>query len=167
MGVRIDAALHAFLAGKLPPAPVHVETPAAGVEFDDGAGFRSGIEDGGHIDGIRGPLQQQAAGEMADHRDIRVLDGLDDAFCHLRLGQIEDVVHAGDGVVELRENFVGEVQRAVFEDVHLAAGEDAKVFKLGVELANLRDLRQQPLFIESVRLERGLAVIRDAKILQT
>ena len=130
VGVGIDAAFDTLLLGELPPAPVHVETPGAGVELDDGAGLGGGIDHSGNVDIVSRALEQQTAGEMAEHGDVRILDGADDALCHLGLGQIEDVVNGGDDVVELRHDFVAEVEAAVFEDVHLTAGEDAEAFLL-------------------------------------
>jgi hypothetical protein len=103
---------------------------------------------------------------MAEHGDVRIFDGADDALCHLGLGEVEDVVNARHGVVELGQNLVGEVERAVFEDVHLATGKEMRAFELGIQLADLGDLRQQTLFIEAVGLEGRFAVIGDAEVLQ-
>ena len=81
--------------------------------------------------------------------------------------QVEDVVDAGDAVVELREDFVGKVERAVLENIHLAAGEEPEVpLERLVQRADLFDLREQPRLVEAVRLEGRLRVIGDAEILQ-
>ncbi len=86
MGVGVDAAFDAFFLGVPPPAPVHVETPGTGVEFDDGAGFCGGVDDGGDVDVVGGALEQQAASEVAEHGDVWVFDGADDALGHFGLG---------------------------------------------------------------------------------
>ena len=102
MRVGIDRALHAFLLGQRPPAPVHVEPARIAVQLDDRAGLGGGLDDRGDIDGIAFARKQQPPGEMAEHGDVRIFDRADDAPRHLRLRQIEDGVHAGHAVVELR-----------------------------------------------------------------
>ena len=47
---------------------------------------------------------------------------LDDAPRSLGLGEGEGGCGRYDDIIELREHIVGEVERAVLEDVHLAAG---------------------------------------------
>ena len=90
--------------------------------------------------------EQQAAGEVAEHGDVRIRDGADDALGHLGLREVEDGVHGGDDVIELREDFVGKVERAVVQDVALDAGEEAEVaVEGGVQLANFVELREELL----------------------
>ena len=74
----------------------------------------------------------------------------------------------GDDVIEALQQVVGEIERAVLVDVHLAAGEDAEMaVEGGVECLDLGDLREQPVGFQAVRLHRGLRVVGDAEILQT
>ncbi len=169
VGIGVDAAFHAFRFRELPPAPVHVQTPRAGVELDDGAGFRGGIDHGSHVHIVSRALQQQPSREMSQHGDVRILNGSNDALRHLRLGQIEDVVHGGDHIIELAHNLVTEIEAAILENVHLAAGKDAEALfgHLLIQCLDLFDLFQQSLLIQPIRLERRLAVIGDAKVLQT
>ena len=72
----------------------------------------------------------------------------------------------GDDVIELGQDFVVEIERAVAENVALDAGEEPEVFEFAIELSDRRDLRAQPRGIESARLDRAAAVIGDAEILQ-
>ncbi|MND05912.1 hypothetical protein D3C83_269710 [compost metagenome] len=46
----------------------------------------------------------------------------------------------GDAVVELGEQRVVEIQRSVFQDIHLGTGEEAEVLVAGVELRDGIDL---------------------------
>ena len=65
VGVGVDRAEDALVAGALPPAPVHVEAHRAAVELDDGAGLGGAVDDRGVIDQVRLALEQQAAGDVA------------------------------------------------------------------------------------------------------
>lgn len=65
MGVGVDGAEDAFVAGAFPPAPVHVEALRAAVEFDDGAGLGGAVDDHGVVDGVGFALEEQPAGDVA------------------------------------------------------------------------------------------------------
>src|SRR6185295_16537897 len=45
VGVAVDHALHTLEFGVGPQAPVHVEAPRIGIEFDPGAGPGAGVDD--------------------------------------------------------------------------------------------------------------------------
>ena len=64
---------------------------------------------------------------MAEHGDMRVLHRADDAAGHRLFVEVEGRVDRGDAVVELGEQIVVEVERAVLEDVDFGAGEEAEV----------------------------------------
>jgi len=70
---------------------------------------------------------------VAEDGEIGVVHGAQDAARLLLPGEIELVVHRADGEVQFGEDRVGKVQAAVFEDVHLAALEDADAFQALVE----------------------------------
>src|SRR4051812_32379716 len=73
----------------------------------------------------------------------------------------------GDDEIQLRKNFVFKIERAVTQNVALDAGENPEAGESLVEILDRGHLRFQPIKIESVRLNRAAAVIRDAEILQT
>ena len=76
---------------------------------------------------------------MADAVDAGVLDRGQDALGHLLLGDREGGVDAGDDPVELGEQLVGVVERAVEADVDLRAGEQPKAALALVLFADLLD----------------------------
>ena len=166
--VRVDCALHAFRFRERPPAPVHVEAARVCIDLDDGSSRGSGLDDRGVVHCIAIAHEQQAACDMAEHGHVFVFHRADDALRHLSLRKVKDIVDARDGVIELRENLVVEVERTVLVDVHLAAREDAEIrAEFLVKLLDFLHLCEQAFVIETVRLERCLRVIRDAQILQT
>src|SRR4029077_16127134 len=69
-------------------------------------------------------------------------------------------------VIELGQDRVRKIERAVTEDVALNAGKEAEVFKLFVQLADHRELQAQPRLVEPARLDRAAAVVRNAEILE-
>jgi len=79
---------------------------------------------------------------------LGVQEGAADALGLAGLVQLEALVHGADHHVELVEDGVGPVERAVLQDVHLAAAQDAD---LGHLLLHLRDL--VPLALEAVDVE--------------
>ena len=69
-----------------------------------------------------------------------MLDGPDHAPRHRLFAHPEGGVHAGDHPVELREQLILVVERAVGQDVHLAAGEQLDALDARVGLAHELDL---------------------------
>ena len=67
----------------------------------------------------------EAAGAVAEHIGVRVGDRLDHSPRHRCGVHREFGVHAGHHDVEALEQFGFLIERAVFEDVDLDAGEDA------------------------------------------
>lgn len=168
VGVGVDRAEDAGFGGALPPAPVHVEAHGVGVELEDGSGCDGAVDDFLVVDGVGFAFEEETSGEVADHVDVGVLHGADDAGGHFGFGEGEGVVDGGDGVVELFEDAVVKVEAAVLEDVHFGASEEAEgvavFFKLLVELVDLFDLSEEAVFVEAVGLEGGLGVVGDAEI---
>src|SRR5437868_4499924 len=75
-------------------------------------------------------------------------------------------MHRGDDVIQLSQDFVGKIKRAIAEDVALDPGEELEIFEFGIQFPNARELDAQTRFIESARLDRAAAVIGDPEILQ-
>ena len=74
------------------------------------------VDDPLDVDLGAGPLQDPAAGEMADAVDVRVVDRAEDP---LGRAAVERRVERRDDPVELGERVVVHVERAVRADVHL------------------------------------------------
>ena len=70
-------------------------------------------------------------------------------------------MHRRDHHVEFGEHLVGQVERAVGEDVHLHSREDLERRHLGVDLGDLVDLLAQAAFVEPVRDGESGRVVGD------
>jgi hypothetical protein len=113
---------------------------------------------------------------MREHRDVGIADRADDALGHFGFGEVERRVHRRDDVVQLGEHFIGEIERAVAQDIAFDTGEDAQTafarptavetVTLFVQLPDGRALRAEARFVEPVRDNGAAAVIGDAEILQ-
>ena len=126
VGVGVDDAFHPLSLGVLPQAPVEVETVRVGVELEPGASRGTGVDDGVLVDGIgfaaeeqpaaaaeraaaeRAVAEQQPAGEVAEHVDVGVLRGGDEAAGVVGLVAAGDV-QAGNNDVEFGEQGVIEI----------------------------------------------------------
>ena len=153
MGIGIDGAFHAFFFGERPPAPVEIEAAGIGVEFDDRARGGGGIEDGGNIQLVGFAAEEEAAGEVAEHGDMGVFTGANDAVSHLGLRHGEGRVDARHDIIEGGEDFIRKIQRAVLENVALGAGENAEVLVGSIEFRDAGDLGGEACFVEAARLK--------------
>ena len=102
------------------------------------------------VEAGRVALADHPAGAVAEHVHVRVGDGTDHALGHLLAGHPQLGVDAGDHQVQPGQHVVAVVQRAVLEDVHLDAGEDAERGQLLVEHGHVGKLLLQPLDAEAV-----------------
>ena len=82
MGIGVDRAENAEVTGFVPPPPIEVESPWVGVKFDPGACGNGGFKDFWDIQGVGFPLEQEAAGGVAEAGDVFVLHGANDAIGH-------------------------------------------------------------------------------------
>ena len=127
-----------------------------GVDLDRGAVLRAGLEHGPGVEArllappaaaaaVGTPLADQPAGAVAEHVGVRVAHGGEHPPGHRRRLHLQLGVHAGHDDVDLGEQLVGLVQRAVVVDVDLDAGEQPERRELLVELGDQRQLLAQPL----------------------
>lgn len=86
VGIGVDRAEHALVPCPFPPAPVHVQSHRAAIEFDDRSRLCRAVDDHRVIHRIRLALEKQAAGEMAEHGDVRVLHRAANPAGHFHLG---------------------------------------------------------------------------------
>jgi len=87
---------------------------------------------------------------MAEDVDVRIGDRSHHALGHLLAAHPQLAVHAGDHDIELREDRVAVVERAVLQDVDLDAGEDAERRQQLVEPGHVGQLLRQTLGTEAV-----------------
>ena len=122
MSVAIDHAFDAPALGIGPEAPIQIEAVRAGVEFDPGAGFGTGINDGVGVEFIGMPFEEESAGEVTEHVHEGVFRGPDQAPGDFGFGLGETLMDAGDDDVELCEQVIVEIEPTFVEDVHFRAG---------------------------------------------
>lgn len=161
VGIGVNAAKDSEIAGLVPPAPVEVEAPGVGVEFDPSAVGGRGRKNFRKVDGVGLALEQEAAGGVAEAGDVGVFDGANDTIGHFLFIGGEAGVDGSDDVIQFLEERVGKIKLAAFEDIALGAGEESARGFSGVEGANFCDLFFEAWGIEAVGLERGFGVIGD------
>ena len=103
---------------------------------------------------------------MADDGGRRVLDGADDAGGHGVAAQVELRMDRGDHEIELGEQVVVVVERAVAEDIRLNALEDVEGGQFLVEPVDFLPLALDFLNAEPSGVGRGLAVVGNAHVLK-
>src|SRR5207237_9283423 len=79
-----------------------------------------------------------------------------DALGLLRLVELEPLVHRADHHVELLQDLVGQIERTVLEDVHLAAAQDADPAHACLDLRDLVPLPADLIGTEATRVVRRL-----------
>ena len=79
----------------MPLAPVEVEAVRVGIKLNPRAGLGAGVDDRLLVELLRSALQQQTAGQVAEHVHIGILGGGDEAPRVVFLVTAGHV-HAGD-----------------------------------------------------------------------
>ena len=102
---------------------------------------------------------------MGDDLRIGILDGRQQPVGHRRAVQVHVGVHRGHHNVQLRQHFVVEIETPVLQDVHLDAGEQANAQAALVRGADLLNLFEHALFVQSVGHRDRLAVVRQRNVL--
>ena len=119
---------------------VQVATIGVRVDLEEGPGAHRRLGHGADVERVRGAALDQAAGRVPDGVDERVLHGADHALGLLLLAEAERRVQARDDPVELCEQLVLVVERAVGQHVRLGAGEYPDAFDGFVRLLHALDL---------------------------
>ena len=170
MRIGIDRALYPLLFGQRPPAPVHVEPPGAGIDFDDRAGLGGRLDDCGDVHPIGITGEQETAREMPHHRDMRIANRADDPLGHGLLIGRKSRVNRRDDIVERQEHLVGKIEITLLEDVAFRPREEPESrllkFPGGIELADLGNLFGKACGIEPACLKGALAVVGDTEVLE-
>ena len=163
MGVAIDDALDPLALGVGPEPPIEVEAQRMRIQFDPGAGFGTGVDDGALVHLVGFAFQQQSAGQVAQDMHERIARRPDEALRGFRLTLGEALVNAGDHDVQFGQEIVRQIQRPVLENVHLDASEQAErrafVGHALVDGADFQDFLSQASRVKAVGLERGLRVV--------
>src|SRR5487761_959065 len=110
-------------------------------------------EDGIRVELRFGPpaADDDPTGAVTEDVHVRVADGGEHPWCHLRRRHPELRMHACHYDVELREQVRLLVERAVFEDVDLDAGEDPKRREPFVDAAHDVELLAEPISAQPAR----------------
>jgi hypothetical protein len=168
MGIAVDDAFDAFGFGVLPEAPVHVETIRVGVEFDPGASFGAGVDNGLLIDLVGFALEKESSCQMAEHVDVGVLRGANDAVGVVGFVAGKAGMEAGDDDIEFGKEVVVEIE-TVLEDIDFGAGEQAEFTALVgerlVDLFNGLYLFAESGGFEAMGLKGGFGMISDGPVI--
>ena len=157
MRVGVDAEPAARVDGEREQPHRGIETFGPAVDLHRGVEVGARAEHQRRVEGRLGPplADDEAPGAMAEHVDVGVRDRAHHPVGHRLRRHAQLRVHARDHHVELGEQLVGMVERAVLEDVALDAGEDAERRELLVQSGDDVELLAQPLDREAARdLER-------------
>src|SRR5487761_2380708 len=104
-----------------------------------------------HVDIVGFAFADQAAGGVAENRDMAVLYRPYHAF-GLRLARkIKKRVYRGHHYIQLFKRRIRQIEAAVLENIDLDTLEDGEAFELDVELVDLADLPRYARRIEPVR----------------
>ena len=165
VGVGVDHDPHARARGRTRVDVGQVAAVGVGVDLEHRARPRGGREDGVEVDRVRlAPLDQPARG-VADGVHQGMLERGDHALGHRLLAHGEGRVHAGDHPVELAQQLVLVVERAVGQDVDLAAREQLDPLHARVGLAHELDLAAQLLRRDVVAEAVAGRVVGDRQVL--
>ena len=104
MSIGIDAQEATELKSFAMPAPVELETPRIGVDFNSNPVFRTSFEHRFDVDFVTGPAKKLPPGEMTEVCRVRVCDRNDDALCLLITAKPEAAVHTGHDKVKSLEH---------------------------------------------------------------
>src|SRR5262249_49511417 len=156
-------ALDSFAFGVRPKTPIQVEAIGARVQLEPRAGFGAGVDDSALVDVIALSLEQQASGEMTEDMDIRIARGTNQTLRDFCLRLIKALMQAGNYDVQFGQKLIRKIQFAISEDVHLRAGQEAKLGsffrQLVIDLANFLELSAQALLVETVGLKGSFGMI--------
>src|ERR1043165_823150 len=168
-GVRVgvDAERHAAVEGALDQAPVEIEAVRIAVDLDHHAALAGALEDLVELHRVAVARQEQAPGEVAEERDVRIVERAEDPLRHLVLVHVEAGVDAGDDEVELCERAgVAVVDRSVGQDVGLGAAKDAQRRDARALRLDLRLLLREPRLVEAAGVVRGFRMVGEPDVLE-
>ena len=138
-----------------------------GVHFDNGGSGCSRFQNHVHIQIGARSIRQQSPRRVGDHVNVRVPDGVEQAICHLFAWLAEARVHAGNDKIQLGQDFVRIVQRAIGLDLHFSAMQDAKIGSDGLICRSYRlALFPQPLNGQSIGDAQAARMIGDDNVAQ-
>jgi len=124
--IRIDAEDAAIFERFLMPSPVKVEPPWMRVDLDGDAVLRAGLEYLVDVDLIAEAPLQLASGHMPDDCRMRILDRSQYALGLLFFRQLEAAMDACNDKIEVFQDVVRIIQRAVRKYVGLDPFQDAE-----------------------------------------
>ncbi len=137
------------------------------VDLESDTVARGRLDDALEIEARWFTPQENAAGGMRNDVHERVRDGAQHARGNFRLFLPDCRVHRRDDEIELGEAFVGEIERAVRQDVAFDSGEHLNALDALVERADSRRMLERAPFVEAVGHGQRLAVIGNRDVAAT
>ena len=117
VGIGIDATEEAFVAGFSPESPIQIEALRVGIELKDGVVGDGTINDFLCVDLAGFSPQQQSAGYVANHVDMWVFDGGDEALGQGIFILGEASMYGGNDVIQLLQQTVIKIQFPFIENI--------------------------------------------------
>ena len=167
MGVGVDAAEDAQVPSFVPPAPVEIEPPRIGIQFNPRAVGRGRLKNFGNVERIGLSFEKKPAGGVPEAGDMLIFDGTDDAIGHLLFIRGKTGVDRGDHVIQFLKERIGKIKFSAFENIALRSRQESALRFLRVEDFDLFDLFFQAFGVQAVGLERGFRVIGNAQPLES
>lgn len=125
MGVGVDAAEDAQIAGFMPPAPIEIETPRIGIQFNPRAVGRGRIENLWNIERVGLPLEKKPARGVPEAGDMLIFDRTDDAIGHLLFIRGKSGVNRGDHVIQFLKKRIGKIEFSALENIALRSRQES------------------------------------------
>ncbi len=135
---------------------VEVHSVGLSVDFQCGSGLGADFYDLFHIEWVGFACTEQSACGVSNSVDVGVEASLDDSVGVVAL---EVGVDGGDDEVQFFEEFVGQVQLSVGEDVHFCPGFDEVSTQFGVDFLDFFFLLSELFWGESAGDAYGLGVV--------
>ena len=106
----------------MPPAPIKIEAPRVGIQFNPSSVGSGCIKNFRNVDGIGLALEKKPARKMTQAGDVGVFDSADDAIGHFLFIGGESGMDRGHDVIQFLEKRVGKIEFPLFENVTLRSG---------------------------------------------
>ncbi len=104
-----------------------------------------------HVNFISLTFADEPAAGVCKNSKERIIHRPDDTLRLFFSRKIEFVMHSADGKIQLFQDAIRQVERAVFKNIHLNRLENCNILQLVVECIDLLKLFPQALFIHAFR----------------
>ena len=167
VGVGINAEDAAVIQSLLMPAPVEIEPPRMGIDFNRNAVLSAGSQNLVDVDLISRAALELSSGHVAENGRVGILDRRKDTLGLFLFGHFEAAVNAGDDKIKVAQHAVGIVERTVSKNIRFDPFQNAKGLAVAfIEPIGLAVLLGDFVKRQAARIVGGLRMVRDAEIFE-